>query len=129
MPPASTDETELEMVWRHVLEGEVHLANQGALIARLKTSCLPTEEAEALLDTFEVSQRQHEAYLTHIESTRDKIPAVGRASYAAASCSSAGSSQVVERESAPQTVPPRPFAARNAPGPPLRGREPRRKLR
>ena len=52
-PAMGAEETELEMVRRHVREGGEHLANQRALIARLRTSHLPTDEAEALLDTFE----------------------------------------------------------------------------
>lgn len=65
------EETELEMVRRHVREGERHLAGQRALIARLRASDLPTEEAEALLDTFEDLQRQHEAHLARVEGKRD----------------------------------------------------------
>lgn len=68
MFPASTDETELEMVQRHVREGEGHLANQRALIARLKTSHLPTEVAEALLANFEDLQQQHEVHLVRVEA-------------------------------------------------------------
>ncbi|MBB2960949.1 hypothetical protein [Methylobacterium sp. R2-1] len=63
----SVDETDLEMVHRHVREGEEHLAKQRALIARLKLSELPTEEAEALLHTFEDLQGQHKAHLARIE--------------------------------------------------------------
>lgn len=51
------EETELEMIRRHVREGAVHLTSQRALIARLKVSDLPTDEAEALLDSFEDTQR------------------------------------------------------------------------
>lgn len=60
-------ETELEMVRRHVREGEQHLVNQRALIARLWASHLPTEAAEALLDTFKDMQRQHEDHLARLE--------------------------------------------------------------
>ena len=59
-------ETDLEMVQRHVREGEVHLANQRALIARLNASKLPTGEAEALLVTFEDMQGQHKAHLARL---------------------------------------------------------------
>ena len=62
-----TEETELEMVQRHVREGEKHLANQRALIARLQASHRPFEDAEALLHTFEEMQRQHKAHLARIE--------------------------------------------------------------
>jgi hypothetical protein len=70
MSPATTEETELAMVQRHVREGEGHLANQRALIARLKTSRLPTEEAETLLSNFEDLQHQHEAHLARVEDKR-----------------------------------------------------------
>ena len=70
--PMGAEETELEMVQRHVREGEGHLANQRALIARLRTSHLPTEVAEALLATFEDVQREHKAHLTRAEAKRDQ---------------------------------------------------------
>ncbi len=53
-------ETELEMVRRHVREGERQLA----LIARLDARGLPTEEAANLLAVFEEVQGMHEAHLT-----------------------------------------------------------------
>lgn len=65
----SAEETDLEMVQRHVRAGERHLANQRALIARLKASELPTGEAEALLDTFEDMQGQHKAHLARLKGT------------------------------------------------------------
>lgn len=67
----SAEETELEMVRRHVREGEEHLAGRRALVAHLKASNLPTGEAEALLNTFEDSQRQHEAHLARLEGKRE----------------------------------------------------------
>ena len=57
------DETELEMVRRHVEEGVGHVARQRALITRLGEYNLPTQEAEALLVTFDDIQRQHEDHL------------------------------------------------------------------
>ena len=66
----STHETELEMVRRHVREGLKHLADQRAVIIRLKMLNLPTEVAEALLSTFENLQRQHE---DHLARAREKI--------------------------------------------------------
>ena len=65
------EETELEMVQRHVREGEKHLVNQRALIDRLRASELPTGEAEALLDTFEDMQGQHIAHLMRLQANRD----------------------------------------------------------
>ena len=55
------------MVRRHVREGEKHLADQQAIIARLKASHLPTEAAEALLATFKDMQQQHEDHLARLE--------------------------------------------------------------
>ena len=60
--------------YRCALIGEEHLAKQRALIARLKTSHRPTEDAEALLDTFEDLQRQHKAHLVLIESKDATAP-------------------------------------------------------
>lgn len=53
------DETELDMLRRHVRDGAGQVANQRTLVARLKSDGLPAEEAEALLATFEDVQRQH----------------------------------------------------------------------
>ncbi|RYB01311.1 hypothetical protein D3272_26820 [Lichenibacterium ramalinae] len=63
----SAEETELEMVQRHVRQGERTLANQRALIARLGTLGRPTEEAEILLASFEDAQRMHEDHLARIQ--------------------------------------------------------------
>lgn len=65
-----TAETELEMVRRHVRNGERLVTDQRALLARLRTSGLPIEEAEALLGNLEDVQRMHEAHLVRIEGER-----------------------------------------------------------
>lgn len=78
MSPASADETEFEMVRRHIREGAGHLAGQRMLIARMRMSGIPTEEAETLLATFEDSQRQHEAHLARIEDAVVIEPGSGR---------------------------------------------------
>ncbi len=62
-----SNETETEMVHRHIRQGEGHLADQRAVIDRLTLTNLPTKEAEALLATFESVQRQHEAHLKRLE--------------------------------------------------------------
>ncbi|AIC29804.1 hypothetical protein IE4771_PB00069 (plasmid) [Rhizobium etli bv. mimosae str. IE4771] len=59
----SIDETPAEMVARHVLEGERHLANQTALIERLRRMGLPTEGAEKFLERFYLLQAQHEEHM------------------------------------------------------------------
>lgn len=61
-------ETELEMVRRHVKDGAEHIAKQRALSARLRQKGEPTEEAEALLATFEDIQNQHEDHLSRAEA-------------------------------------------------------------
>lgn len=68
MSPASVEETELEMVRRHIREGAGHLARQRFLIARMRMGGIPTEEAETLLATFEDNPGQHEAHLARIAS-------------------------------------------------------------
>ena len=61
-------ETELEMVRRHVEQGHKCIAKQRALIAHLKGDGLPSNDAEALLVTFEDIQRQHEDHLARINA-------------------------------------------------------------
>ncbi|MBB3660230.1 hypothetical protein FHX15_005499 [Rhizobium sp. BK650] len=51
-----SDETPAEMALRHVLEGEKHIADQIALIERLRLMGLPTEDAEDLLERFHLLQ-------------------------------------------------------------------------
>ncbi|CAO4182699.1 hypothetical protein [Methylorubrum populi] len=68
-------ETELEMVRRHVKDGAMHVAEQRALIARLRQRGLPTEEAESLLVTFEDVQLQHEDHLARAEASEREEPA------------------------------------------------------
>ncbi|PDS69885.1 hypothetical protein CO651_21605 [Rhizobium phaseoli] len=59
-------ETPAEMVARHVLEGEKHLAHQRALIERLGRMGLPTEAAQNLLERFYLLQAQHEEHRQRI---------------------------------------------------------------
>ena len=60
-------EAELEMVQRHLREGERIVAHQRALEARLGTSGLRTGEVEILLDSFQDAQRLHEDRLARIQ--------------------------------------------------------------
>jgi hypothetical protein len=73
------DESELEMVRRHVREGAGHVAAQRALVIRLREHGLPTAEAETLLATFEDSQAQHEAHLARAEADASPGKAVAGA--------------------------------------------------
>jgi len=54
--------TPAEMVARHILEGERHIAGQIALLERLRRKGLPPELAEELLERFYLSQAQHEEH-------------------------------------------------------------------
>jgi len=56
-------ETELEMVLRHVRQGEEAVARQRELIAGLLASGHPTNQAEELLAVFEDNLRNHRAQL------------------------------------------------------------------
>ena len=66
MSLASANETEFEMVRRHIREGAGQLASQRFLRARMRMNGIPTEEAEALLATFEDTHRRHEAHRARI---------------------------------------------------------------
>lgn len=60
-------ETELEMIRRHVRQGAAHVAQQRGIVARLRASGQPTEAALQLLATFEATQQQHKAHLARLE--------------------------------------------------------------
>ena len=59
---------ELEMVQRHVREGQSHLKRQRELVANLQVKGEPVELATTLLLQFEASQQQHEAHLARLQS-------------------------------------------------------------
>lgn len=60
-------ETELQMVTRHVREGEAILERQRALVAKLKAQVLSTVLAEIILDSFEISQTLHTDHLKRLQ--------------------------------------------------------------
>lgn len=62
-------ETDIEMVTRHVREGEIQIANQRALIAEMAARGSSTTEAEDLLATFEDIQRLHREHLARLVRT------------------------------------------------------------
>ena len=64
------NETEREMVERHVKGGAANIIKQRELIARLQRKSLSTAEAEALLATFEAVQNEHEDHLMRIGSVQ-----------------------------------------------------------
>ena len=56
-------ETELEMVERHVREGEKHVSRQLEIIADMQLRKQPTGAAESLLFNFDKSLRAHKDHL------------------------------------------------------------------
>ena len=61
-------ETELEMVRRHVREGEMHVKRQGEIVAELKEQGAPVDMAVALLNQFQNLLRQHKEHLARLEA-------------------------------------------------------------
>ena len=59
-------ESDLAMVQRHVREGAAIVTRQRELLARLQVGGYRTEEAEALLYSFEDVQRLHVEHLARI---------------------------------------------------------------
>jgi hypothetical protein len=60
-------ETELEMVARHVRDGERHVARQREIIAELTSRGASTEQATDLLMQFEDTLLQHRRHLARLE--------------------------------------------------------------
>ena len=61
-------ESELEMVVRHVREGERHVANQREIVAHLREHGHSTETAEKLLTILEDLLEMHRQHLARIRS-------------------------------------------------------------
>ena len=61
-------ETELEMVQRHVRQGERHVSRQLEIIAEMMLREQPTGLAESLLFSFEKSLRAHQDHLAELIS-------------------------------------------------------------
>lgn len=59
-------ESKLEMVQRHVRQGEAHVAKQHEIIAKLHALGRPVDVAERLLESFEYSLDEHRAHLARI---------------------------------------------------------------
>lgn len=60
------DESELEMVRRHVREGAAAVERQRAIVSELEADGLSIDVAVTLLSQFEAIQAQHEAHLERI---------------------------------------------------------------
>jgi len=61
-------ETELQMVQRHVQQGELIILRQHEIIANLTSRNLPTDLAEDLLLNFEATQLAHKDHLNRLIS-------------------------------------------------------------
>ena len=59
-------ETELQMVERHVRQGEKHVSRQLEIIVDLQFRDQPTGLAESLLLNFEISLHAHRDHLSHL---------------------------------------------------------------
>ena len=64
----TTGETNLEMVQRHVRQGEKHVSRQLEIIAEMQLRKQPTGSAENLLFNFDKSLRAHKAHLEQLTS-------------------------------------------------------------
>ena len=62
----TTGETNLEMVQRHVRQGEKHVSRQLEIIAEMQFRKQPTGLAETLLFNFDRSLRAHKAHLEQL---------------------------------------------------------------
>ena len=64
------NETEYEMVQRHVHEGQAHVKQQRKLIAHMQEKGEPIEMAKTILLQFEESQKQHELHFERLKRKR-----------------------------------------------------------
>ena len=64
-------ETELQMVRRHVREGEAHVQRQREFITEMWERGGPTDIAVTLLEAFQDTLRQHKAHLARLEGRDD----------------------------------------------------------
>lgn len=67
-------ETLLEMMRRHVAEGERHVRRQREIVQELSAREHPTEMAEQLLATFEGTLREHRIHLARLEAETRASP-------------------------------------------------------
>jgi ATP-dependent protease HslVU (ClpYQ) peptidase subunit len=64
-------ETELQMVQRHVREGEAHVQRQREIVTKMWERGAPTDIAVTLLEAFQETLRQHKAHLSRLEASDD----------------------------------------------------------
>lgn len=60
------EETEIDMVRRHLRDGAIHVARQHQLIAQMRAQGQPTSLAEELLAHFEQIMILHEEHLARL---------------------------------------------------------------
>jgi hypothetical protein len=73
-------ETELQMVQRHVREGEAHVQRQREIVTKMRERGAPTDIAVTLLEAFQDTLRQHRAHLGRIEARDDAVAIFGAGS-------------------------------------------------
>jgi hypothetical protein len=64
-------ETELQMVQRHVREGEAHVQRQREIVAEMLERGAPADISATLLEAFQDTLRLHKAHLVRIEARDD----------------------------------------------------------
>ena len=60
------EETDIEMVQRHVCEGEEHIVRQRELVAKLPPDSDLAESAQQLLTVFEENLKSHRKHLARL---------------------------------------------------------------
>ncbi|HEX8839517.1 MAG TPA: hypothetical protein VF750_03490 [Sphingomicrobium sp.] len=55
---------DIQMVDKHIAQGERHIVQQEELISRLRSRGLPTDQAEELLAEFEATLHEHRSHRT-----------------------------------------------------------------
>lgn len=63
---ARSSETEIEMVQRHIRQGEEHVARQGEIVAGLPPDSALAKTAHQLLAQFEETLESHRAHLARL---------------------------------------------------------------
>ena len=64
-------ETELQMVQRHVREGEAYVQRQREIVTKMWELGAPTDIAVTLLEAFQDALRLHKAHLVRLEAGDD----------------------------------------------------------
>jgi hypothetical protein len=67
----ANSEKELQMVRRHVREGEARVQRQREIVMKMWEMGAPTNIAVTLLEAFQDTLRQHKAHLVRLEARDD----------------------------------------------------------